>query len=161
MNETNAPSEVTQREEATRPGRSYRPKVDIVETENGLRLWADLPGVDEKSIEVELVDDVLSLRGRIATDEYENLEPRYTEYGVGDFEARFRLSSQIDGEKITDCVRIFGPIETMDERLTRVRGGRRRTVHCRFQPGHHRLGVGFGRSGPAGTHAQRGLPDGS
>jgi HSP20 family molecular chaperone IbpA len=38
---------------------------------------------------------------RIAlTDEYENLEPRYTEYGVGDFEARFRLSSQIDGEKI-------------------------------------------------------------
>src|SRR5262245_10074237 len=88
------------REEATRPGRTYRPKVDIVETENGLRLWADLPGVDEKSIEIDLVDGVLTLRGRIATDDYENLEPRYTEYGVGDFEARFRLSSQIDGEKI-------------------------------------------------------------
>jgi HSP20 family protein len=87
-------------EEATRPGRTYRPKVDIVETENGLRLWADLPGVDEKSIEVELVDGVLHLRGRIATEDYENLEPRYTEYGVGDFEARFRLSSQIDGQKI-------------------------------------------------------------
>jgi HSP20 family molecular chaperone IbpA len=88
------------REEATRPGRSYRPEVDIVETEDGLRLWADLPGVDEKSIEVELVDGVLSLRGQIATEDYENLEPRYTEYGVGDFEARFRLSSEIDAEKI-------------------------------------------------------------
>jgi HSP20 family molecular chaperone IbpA len=100
MNEANAPTEVTQREEATRPGRTYRPKVDIVDTENGLRLWADLPGVDEKSIEVELVDGVLTLRGRIATEEYESLEPLYTEYGVGDFEARFRLSSQIDADKI-------------------------------------------------------------
>jgi len=106
MNQT---SEVSKndapREEATRPGRVYRPKVDIVETESGLRLWADMPGVDEKSIQVELVDGVLTLRGRVATEAYENLEARYTEYGVGDFEARFRLSSQIDGEKIAAKLR--------------------------------------------------------
>jgi HSP20 family protein len=105
VTQTQSQSAAANREEATRPGRTYRPKVDIVETENGLRLWADLPGVDEKSIEVELVDGVLNLRGRIATDDYENLEPRYTEYGVGDFEARFRLSSQIDGEKIVAKLR--------------------------------------------------------
>src|SRR5262245_19191069 len=102
-------SEVTKseatREEATRPGRVFRPKVDIVETERGLRLWADLPGVDEKSIQVDLVDGVLTIRGRIATEEYENLEPLYTEYGVGDFEARFRLSSEIDAEKIAAKLR--------------------------------------------------------
>ncbi len=107
---TQTQSAAATREEATRPGRTYRPKVDIVETENGLRLWADLPGVDEKSIDVELVDGVLTLRGRIATEEYENLEPRYTEYGVGDFEARFRLSSQIDGEKIKAKLR-YGVLE--------------------------------------------------
>lgn len=91
---------VPSKTESTRPGQTFRPKVDILETDSGLRLWADMPGVDEKSIHVELVDGVLSLHGRIATDEYDDLEPRYTEYGVGDFEARFRLSSQIDGEKI-------------------------------------------------------------
>jgi len=84
----------------TRPGRTFAPKVDIVETDAGLRLWAEMPGVDENAIEVELVDGVLSIRGRVATEEYANLEPLYTEYGVGNFETRFRLSNAIDGERI-------------------------------------------------------------
>jgi HSP20 family molecular chaperone IbpA len=93
-------TEMTTTEQNTRPGRSYVPKVDILESDSGLRLWADLPGVDEGSIEVELVDGVLAIRGRVATEAYENLEPLYTEYGVGDFDARFRLSNAIDGERI-------------------------------------------------------------
>jgi HSP20 family protein len=87
-------------EQNTRPGRTYVPKVDILETDSGLRLWAELPGVDENAIEVELVDGVLAIRGRVATEAYANLEPLYTEYGVGDFDARFRLSNAIDGEHI-------------------------------------------------------------
>ena len=87
-------------EQNTRPGRTYVPKVDIVETDAGLRLWAEMPGVDEGSIEVELVDGVLSIRGRVAPEEYANLEPLYTEYGVGNFETRFRLSNAIDGGRI-------------------------------------------------------------
>ena len=90
----------TQTPEPTRPGRTFRPNVDIVETDSGLRLWADLPGVDESSVEIELVDNVLAIRGRVATAEYDNLRPLYTEYGVGDFDARFRLSNAIDGEHI-------------------------------------------------------------
>ena len=86
--------------EATRPGRTYRPNVDIVESDEGLRLWADMPGVDEKSIEIELADGVLAIRGRVATEEYENLRPVYTEYNVGNYEARFRLSSSIDEKRI-------------------------------------------------------------
>lgn len=89
------------RDEHTRPGRTYRPAVDILETEQGLRLWADMPGVDERSIDVELVDDVLTLRGRVSTDAYESLRPVYTEYNVGDYEARFRLASTIDGARIS------------------------------------------------------------
>jgi HSP20 family molecular chaperone IbpA len=86
--------------ENTRPGRTFTPKVDILEDEKGLRLWAEMPGVDEGSVEVELVDDVLSIRGRVSAAEYENLEPLYTEYGVGNFDARFRLSNRIDGTRI-------------------------------------------------------------
>lgn len=91
---------MTTAEQNTRPGRTYVPKVDILETDSGLRLWAELPGVDESSIQVELVDGVLAIRGRVATEAYESLEPLYTEYGVGDFDARFRLSNTIDGARI-------------------------------------------------------------
>ncbi len=87
-------------EEYTRAGRTYRPNVDILEKEDGLWLWADLPGVDEKSIEVELDDGVLTISGHVATDDYEHLTPVYTEYNVGNLAHRFRLSSTIDGSKI-------------------------------------------------------------
>jgi len=115
---------VTTAEQNTRPGRSYQPKVDILETEAGLRLWAELPGVDESSIEVELVDGVLSLRGRVATDEYANLTPLYTEYGVGDFDARFRLSEAIDGQRIQARLR-HGVLEL---ELPKVQAARPRKI---------------------------------
>ncbi|MFI5314156.1 MAG: Hsp20/alpha crystallin family protein [Myxococcota bacterium] len=87
-------------EQFARAGRTCAPKVDIVESDSGLRLWADLPGVDEGSLQVELVDGLLSIRGRVAADELENLQPVHTEYAVADFDARFRLSNAIDGERI-------------------------------------------------------------
>ena len=96
---------MTNLEQTARPARSHAPKVDILETETGLRLWADLPGVDERSVEVELVDGVLAIRGNVSTEEYENLAPLHTEYGVGNFDARFRLSSAIDGERIRATLR--------------------------------------------------------
>jgi HSP20 family protein len=96
----NPATETNTNTQSTRPGRTFAPKVDILETDAGLKLWAEMPGVDENAIEVELVDGVLSIRGRVATEEYENLEPLYTEYGVGNFETRFRLSNAIDGERI-------------------------------------------------------------
>jgi HSP20 family protein len=60
-----------------------------------------MPGVDQSSIDVELVDDVITIRGRVSTGEYESLQPVYTEYNVGNYEARFRLSSTIDGARIS------------------------------------------------------------
>jgi len=52
--------------EQTRPGRTYVPNVDIYETPESLWLWADIPGVDENSLEVHVADGVLSLEGREA-----------------------------------------------------------------------------------------------
>ena len=42
------------REEQTRPGRTYVPEVDIYETPDSLWLWADMPGVDEQSLEINV-----------------------------------------------------------------------------------------------------------
>lgn len=86
--------------EHTRPGRTYVPDVDIYETPEGLWLWADMPGVDEGSLEVHVADGVLAIEGRVALQEYDSLNPVYTEYNVGNYSRRFSLSNEVDAEHI-------------------------------------------------------------
>jgi HSP20 family protein len=87
-------------EEQTRPGRTYMPDVDICETRDSLWLWADMPGVNKDAIEVKLADGVLSIEGRVAVKDYENLSPVYTEYNVGNYARRFSVSPDVDAERI-------------------------------------------------------------
>lgn len=89
-----------QTNERTRPGRTYVPEVDIHETQDSLRLWADMPGVDENSLEINVADNVLSIEGRVALQEYDSLNPVYTEYNIGNYARRFTLSNEIDAEHI-------------------------------------------------------------
>ncbi len=88
------------REEGTRAGRTYLPNVDIYETDKNLVLCADMPGVDERSINVNLENGMLTIEGHVSVQEYENLEPVYTEYRVGNYLRRFTLSNEIDAERI-------------------------------------------------------------
>ena len=84
--------ELTEKEHL-RPGRTYVPDVDIREDEQALWLWADMPGVTQDQVEVELHDDVLRLEGRVSLADYEGLTPVYTEYNVGNYLRRFTLSN--------------------------------------------------------------------
>jgi len=86
--------------EQTRPGRTYVPEVDIYETQDSLWLWADMPGVDENSLEVRVADSVLSIEGQVSLQEYDNLNPVYTEYNVGNYKRSFSLSNDIDVAQI-------------------------------------------------------------
>ncbi len=87
----------------TRPGRAYLPDVDICEDEEALRLWADMPGVPQDRVSVELDRDVLTIRGEVALDRYDGWRPVYTEYNVGNFFRRFTLpsSARFDVDGIT------------------------------------------------------------
>jgi len=86
--------------EATRPGRYYMPDVDICEYPEKLMLWADMPGVSEKSVEVMLKDNNLTLTGTVSPATYNNLSPRYTEYNVGNYFRQFALNEDIDESRI-------------------------------------------------------------
>jgi len=87
--------------EHTRPGRTFLPDVDIYETPDSLWLRADMPGVDEQSIEINVNDGVLSIEGQVGVKDYENLAPVYTEYNVGNYARRFTLANTIDTERIS------------------------------------------------------------
>jgi HSP20 family protein len=84
------------REEPTRSGRAYQPDVDIYETPERLWLWVDMPGVDEKNVNVDLANGVLTIEGTVALDDYNELAPVYTEYNVGNYVRRFSISSDVD-----------------------------------------------------------------
>jgi HSP20 family protein len=92
-------------QEQTRPGRYYVPDVNIYEFEESLKLWADMPGVKEKDVNVTLRDGVLTIAGRVGTDMYAGLRPMYTEYNVGNYYREFALNEDIDDLKIRVTLR--------------------------------------------------------
>lgn len=98
--ELNVPQKQETRDEVTRAGRTYVPQVDIYETKEGLWLWADMPGVDEASLNVHLDNGVLTIEGQVDVKEYENTDPLYTEYNVGNYVRRFTLSNDVDSDRI-------------------------------------------------------------
>jgi HSP20 family molecular chaperone IbpA len=59
-----------------------------------------MPGVDEESVDVRLEDQLLSISGRVAIEEYNDFEPLYIEHNVGNFFRIFRLPEKIDRERI-------------------------------------------------------------
>jgi len=87
-------------QEGTRAGRTYVPDVDIYETDTSMYLWADMPGVDDTSLHIQLEDGVLTIEGQVALKEYEHLAPIYTEYKVGNYTRRFSVSRDVDPDKI-------------------------------------------------------------
>ncbi len=87
-------------EEQTVPGKFYVPNTDIHETGGALTVTMEMPGVEKGAIDVQLEKNVLSVEGRVNFDQYDELEPLYTEYNVGHFRRSFRISSDIDQAKI-------------------------------------------------------------
>lgn len=99
--EAKGKQEVADKDEV-RQGRYYQPDVDIFEDETALRIYADMPGVTPERVSIELHNDVLSIQGQVDLSEYDGLQPRYSEYNVGHYSRRFRLSQRerYDGERI-------------------------------------------------------------
>lgn len=95
--------ELQEREQRTRAGRTFVPDVDIREDEHALWLWADMPGVSQDRVSVELHEDVLTVEGDVSPQDYTGLTAAYTEYNVGNFVRRFTLphAQSFDRENIT------------------------------------------------------------
>ena len=91
--------------ERTRTRRVYVPKVDIYEAKDAIMLIADMPGVDEKSVDITLEKNVLTIAGTVEQESYEDHNITYSEYGTGDYERAFTISDEVDREKIEASVK--------------------------------------------------------
>jgi len=83
----------------------YTPQVDIVEKKEEIVVFADMPGVDEKSVDINLEKNVLSIFGKVDVESVKDHKRAYAEYGVGDFERVFTLSDEIDRDRIQATVK--------------------------------------------------------
>jgi HSP20 family protein len=92
--------EVDKDQESTIPMRTYMPTADIFETEDALTVVLEMPGVSKDNVDVGVETGVLTIEGRIDFQKYEGLQPIYGEYNVGPYRRGFRISSQIDQNKI-------------------------------------------------------------
>jgi len=91
--------------ERIRNVKTFVPRVDIYETKEAIFLIADMPGVDEKSVEVELEKNNLTISGHVNIEEEKDRSIVYSEYEVGDYERSFTLSDEIDRDKICATVK--------------------------------------------------------
>jgi len=79
----------------------FQPRLDIVETEKEVRITADLPGLEEKDIELSLNENTLSLKGEKKSEEEEegkNFYRRERTYGA--FYRDIELPAEVEASKV-------------------------------------------------------------
>ena len=89
------------RVERTRSALTFRPNVDIIETEQELLVKADMPGVSPDDVNIQFENGTLTIHGRVEDRQPEQARFVHREYGVGDFFRTFAVSESIDDAKIT------------------------------------------------------------
>jgi len=77
------------------------PAMDVVESDKSYELTADLPGMDEKNIEVKVVDGMLTIKGEKQEEKEEKKKDHYLrERNFGSFERSFSVPEGVDADKI-------------------------------------------------------------
>jgi len=77
----------------------FEPRVDIVEVDDNMVLYVDLPGVKSEDVDIRFENRELQIHGKVtpaATKPHFLLQ----EYGVGDYYRAFSVTDDIDVEKI-------------------------------------------------------------
>jgi HSP20 family protein len=82
-------------------GRRWAPAVDLFEREDSLVLKADLPGLDEDDVQIEVRDNVLTISGERRAD-FEGTDNGYyrVERAFGTFSRSLTLPEGVDADKI-------------------------------------------------------------
>ena len=83
------------------PGDGIDLRLDVSETDKELTIAAELPGVDEKDVEVTLADDLLTIRGEKKREHTQrNGDYHMVERSYGSFARSLRLPFRVDQDKV-------------------------------------------------------------
>ncbi len=88
----------------TDTARFISPPVDIFETEEGLQVMADLPGVEIDDVEIQVEEDRLIIKGQTSYAP-ENTGSLHREFRLVNFQRQFELDNEVDRDKISASVK--------------------------------------------------------
>lgn len=78
------------------------PAVDVTQTDKGYEITAELPGMEEKDIDVKLTNGVLTIRGEKRDEKEEKKNDYYVrERSFGSFERSFQVPENVDTDKVS------------------------------------------------------------
>jgi len=97
--------ETPEKGELTRARKIYSPAVDIMERKDDIIVVADMPGVDDTSVDITLEKNVLTIYGKVEADIPEKHNLHLSEYGIGEYQRVFTLTDEVDREKIQATVK--------------------------------------------------------
>ena len=79
----------------------FRPRINVEETAGEIRVRAELPGMDEKDLNISLTGDALTLQGeRRHEEEREEGATYYSESSYGSFQRVIPLGTEIDPDRV-------------------------------------------------------------
>jgi HSP20 family protein len=77
------------------------PAIDLVEKDGGYEITAELPGLDEKNVEVKLSNHTLTITGEKSEEKEDKRKDYYlSERRYGSFQRSFQLPEGVDADKI-------------------------------------------------------------
>ncbi|MEM9511562.1 MAG: Hsp20/alpha crystallin family protein [Cyanobacteria bacterium P01_E01_bin.48] len=79
----------------------FMPSAELEEKDKSILLKLEVPGMDAKDIDIEITDDVVTVRGeRKSESETEENGVKRSEFSYGKFERMIRLPSKVNGTDV-------------------------------------------------------------
>jgi HSP20 family protein len=79
----------------------FMPRIDVSETDKEIRVTADLPGLDEKDIQLTLENEILIISGKKETEKEEKGRQFHrVERTYGSFRREIPLPSHVEADKV-------------------------------------------------------------
>ncbi len=76
------------------------PATDIYESKEGVTLYVDLPGVSKQTLDIDVDQDILTIKAKIDLTTAKDMQPTYMDIRADVFERRFTLGDELDSSKI-------------------------------------------------------------
>lgn len=100
------------------------PHIDVSETDQEVKIAAELPGIDEQDVEISLSDNTLTIRGEKRVEQEEkDRNYRIVERARGSFSRTLRLPFRVDPGKVGD-----GEGRRSDHHHSKAAGGSRKDL---------------------------------
>ena len=82
-------------------GASLMPSMDVAETDKEIEITAELPGLEEKDVQINVADDLLTIRGEKKVEkEQKDKNYRLVERSYGSFERTLELPEGVNADAI-------------------------------------------------------------